>query len=285
MNMKIIYSNKEESEKILENIKKNWVKKLHILTDFDNTLTKAFVDSKRTPSLLAILRDHSEILWEQFAIEDTKLFEKFHPIEIDPNISQEEKNIEMTNWWTKSFELIIKYWFKKEDSEKLVELWNNIFREWVVDFLRKLKDNDIPIVIISASWIWVEPIKYFFKKNNSFYDNIKIISNDFMWDENWKAISYKKPIIHSFNKSETVLKDRPEIYKNIEKRKNIILLWDSLWDHHMVDWFEYDNLINIWFLNYNEEKLIEEYKKRYDIIITWDWDFSEVNKILNSIKI
>jgi len=55
-------------------------------------------------------------------------------------------------------------------------------------------------------------------------ENIKIISNDFEWDKNGKAINYKKPIIHSFNKSETVLKDRPEIYEKVKNRTNVILL-------------------------------------------------------------
>ena len=276
----ITYSNKEKFLKTLENIKKGWAQNLHILADFDNTLTKAFVDWKRTPSLLSVLRDNFEILWEEFAVDDTKLFEKFHPIEIDPNIQVEEKNKQMENWWKWSFELLIKYWFNKKDSSKLVDLWNIEFREWVLEFLKNLKQNSIPLVIISASWIWVEPIKYFFQKNNALFDNIEIISNDFIWDNNWVAVWYKQPIIHSFNKSETVLKENVDIYEKIKNRKNVILLWDSLGDHHMVDWFEYDNLINIWFLNQKEYELMAEYKKRYDIIITWDWSFDIVNEIL-----
>jgi len=280
----LIYRNKQEFDEKLENMKLDWLSKLHILADFDNTLTKAFINGKRTPSLLSVLREKTEILWKEFATEDIKLFEKFHPIEINPNISQEEKNIEMTNWWKWSFELLIKYWFKKEDSKKVVDLWNIKFRSWILEFFKFTNKENISLVIISASWIWIEPIKYFFEKNNVLFQNIEIISNDFDWDENWKAIAYKEPIIHSFNKSETIVSNFPKINEKVKNRTNVILFWDSLWDHHMVDWFEYDNLINIWFLNYNEEELLEEYKKRYDLVITWDGSFEEINNILNSIK-
>jgi hypothetical protein len=40
----IIIVNKNKYEKTLGNLKKDGVDKLHILSDFDRTLTKAFVD-------------------------------------------------------------------------------------------------------------------------------------------------------------------------------------------------------------------------------------------------
>jgi 5'-nucleotidase len=158
------------------------------------------------------------------------------------------------------------------------------FREWVEKIFKCTKDKNVPLIIISASWIWKKSIEYFLDYRKIKFNNVEIISNDFIWDKTWKAIDYIEPIIHSFNKSETVLKNNKNIYSKIKNRKNVLLLWDSLWDHHMVDWFDYKNLIKIWFLNDNEEELLSEYKKRYDIIITWDWDFDIVNKILEEIK-
>jgi hypothetical protein len=55
------------------------------------------------------------------------------------------------------------------------------------------------------------------------YSNISLIGNDFVWDKNDVAIDFKKPIIHSMNKDETVLKDFP-IFEKIKDRKNVILL-------------------------------------------------------------
>jgi 5'-nucleotidase len=268
----------------LEKIKKGGLENLHFLADFDNSLTKAFVNWEKTPSLVSAIRWKDGLLWEECAIKDTKLYEKYHPIEIDPNISIEEKNKYMTEWWEKSFDLFIKYWLTKKLLE---EIWKTDlieFREWTKEFFEFTNKNNIPFVIISASWLGVESIEILLKNHNLDYPNIEIISNNYIWDESWKAIWYKKPIIHSFNKSETILKEFDDIYWKIKNRKNVILLWDSLWDHHMVDWFDYDNLINIWFLNDNEDELLEEYKKRYDIIVLGDGDFRVINDIFNLIK-
>ena len=208
-----------------------------------------------------------------------------------------EKNKYMLEWWEKTFELFIEFGLTKEKIKNAVFNWSIDFRDWVEYFCKNLYKNNIPLIIISASWLGKYWVQYFLERENIFFKNIEIISNNFIWDKKWKAIWYNKPIIHSFNKSETILKNNEKIYSKIENRKNVILLWDSLWDHHMVDWFEYKNLIKIWFLNdithpsplftiegKKDSELLEAYKKRYDIIITWDWDFDIVNKIMEEIK-
>jgi len=158
---KIIYRKKQEFDEKLENMKFDWISNLHILADFDNTLTSAFVDWVRTPSLVSLLRWKEWVLWEQCSIEDTKLFETYHPIEIDPNISQEEKNEKMVEWWTKSFELFIKYWLTKDSLKKIAQNdWIKL-REFSKDFLSYTDKYNVPFIIISASWIWNKSIKYF----------------------------------------------------------------------------------------------------------------------------
>lgn len=51
----------------------------------------------------------------------------------------------------------------------------------------------------------------------------------------------------------------------------------------MIDWFNYDNLLKIWYLNYKEDELMDSYLERYDVVITWDWDMSFINGFLNNI--
>jgi len=57
------------------------------------------------------------------------------------------------------------------------------------------------------------------------------------------------------------------------------LLWDSIWDTKMAEWFNYENLLKIWFLNEKEDELLTEYKKFYDIILTWDNDALFLNEL------
>lgn len=275
----IIIVDKQKFEKILSNIKNDWYKNLHILSDFDKTLTKEFIDWEKRPSLISILR-RQNILWEEYSKKAYELFDYYNPIEISPIIDMVEKKKQMTIWWEKHLDLLAQSWLKRQDIDKAINSGIIRFREWVISFLDLMNKKKVPVVIISANWLGADSNYLFLEQNWVNFDNIKIISNSFIWDDNWIAIWYNKPVIHVFNKDETVLKDFPQIYDEIKSRKNVILLWDSLWDPSMIAWFDYDNLLKIWFLNDNIDELLEEYKKNYDVVIVWDGDFEFINEIL-----
>jgi len=278
---KTIFSNEEYVKNTIEKIKADWLDNLHILADFDRTLTKAFSKTwEKVASLVYLLRSAEKELWDDAAQEDTILFNKYHSIEIDPNINIEEKREKMIEWWKASFGVFIKYWLNKNILRNIAKSEKIELRKWIVEFLHFLTLNNIPLIIISASWIWKKSISYFLEERWLFTNNIKIISNDFNWDKNGKALSYKEPIIHSFNKWETVLEEFPEVYNLIKERKNVILLWDSLWDPAMIEGFNYKNLLKIWFLNEKEEEYLSEYKEIYDVILTWDNSWEFLNTIL-----
>ena len=255
---------------------------MYFLADFDNTLTKKFVNWKATPSLISILRSEN-ILWDEYSRKAYKLFNYYHKIEINPTISLEKKKRSMYEWWSKHLELKVQSWLSKTDIEKAVQYGTLEFRDGTLNFFQDIK-NQVPFIIISANGLWDESIKIFFSNNNVYDSNIVVISNVLKWDINWKAIGYSKDIIHSFNKDWVLLESYPEIYEKIKNRKNIILLWDSLWDPYMSHGFEYENIIKIWFLNENEDMLLGQYKKLYDVIILNDGNFSFVNNLIQSIK-
>ena len=283
MKNNIIYSNKELFTKKLDRIKKDWKNRLHILSDFDRTLTKCFINWKSRPSIISAMREW-DYLWNIYPKKAHELFNHYNSIELDPNIEIKEKKEKMQEWWSRHLDLLVKSWLNKNNIIEVIESWMIELREWMNKFLKLINSNKVPLIIISANWLWWDFIKLYLEKKKILNNYIFIISNEFIWDENDFAKWYKSAIIHTFNKSETVLKDNKEIYKEIENKKNVILIWDSLWDPNMIDWFEYENLVKIGFLNHDEEKLLSKYKEVYDIIITWDWDFSIINEILESIK-
>ena len=93
---------------------------LHVLADFDKTLTTAFVDGNKVQSTVAILRNEG-YLTPDYPGKAQKLFEKYHPIEINPNIPLREKKKAMQGWWTSHFELLIRSGLNKSDLEKIIE--------------------------------------------------------------------------------------------------------------------------------------------------------------------
>jgi len=58
----ILISNSSELEKLKQKFKKGGVKRLHILSDFERTLTYAFVNKKKVPSILSVLRSSGDYL-------------------------------------------------------------------------------------------------------------------------------------------------------------------------------------------------------------------------------
>ena len=279
----IIVNNPEFLEKTKQAIKQaGGAKTLHILTDFDRTLIKAFVNGKNVPSIMSTLRD-GNYLTPDYAQKAHDLFNKYRPIELDHNIPAEEKKKAMQEWWTTHFELIIKSGLTKKEVEAAMQSAQIQFREGFSQFADFLKAHHIPLVIMSSSGLGVEAIEMCLAKEGKLYENIFVISNAFEWDENGNAIAIKQPIIHAMNKDETMVKDFPEIFNAIKDRKNVLLLGDSLDDIGAIEGFDYDNLLKIGFLNENEKENLAYYQRAFDVIILKDGPIDFVNGLLQAV--
>ncbi len=274
----ITIPNPEELEKIKKAISEDGAERLHILTDFDRTLTTAFVNGKSTPSLISILRD-GNYLTPDYAQKASELYAKYYPIEIDPKISLEEKKEVMQEWWTTHFDLLVKSGLNKKDLKKAVESGKVRFREGFADFINFLRAHNIPLVIISSSGLGGDAISLYLEKEGKLYDNVHIISNSLEWDEAGNLIAIKQPIIHTLNKDETLIQNFP-VFGAIKDRKNVLLLGDSLDDIGMIQGFDYENLIKIGFLNEKIEENLEYYKRNYDVIILGDSSLGYINGLL-----
>lgn len=266
---------------VIKNMKMEWPDSLHILTDFDRTLTYGTVWWIKTPSLISLLRDGKH-LSHDYPSRAIELFNEYHPIEIDPKLSLEEKKPIMRVWWQKHFSLMIECWLKKDDVFDVIKKSHLKLRNHVDSTLQLLRDYSIPCIIISAGAIG-EAIPLFLSWNGLNFPNISYICNHFKWDESGRAIAIHEPIIHVFNKDETSVRELPQIFDVVQHRKNIILIWDSLWDIGMSHGFDYQNILKIWFMNPEDENLRADFIEQFDIIIEWDGDFSVVKDTLENI--
>jgi len=279
MNRNIVIPNHKKLEKLKEQISKEGVEKLHVLADFDRTLTYAFARGEKVPSIISILRSSGKYLGEDYAKKALALYEKYHSIEIDPKIPFEEKKKAMYEWWKTHFDLVIRSGLNRNHLDEVVVSGKMKFRQGALEFFDFLHKHKIPLIIMSASGLGGSVIAALLEKENRLYRNIYIISNSLVWDKNGKAIDIKKPIIHCLNKDETILKNFP-CYKTIKQRKNVLLLGDNLEDVKMIKGFDYDNLIKIGFINEDVEKNLKYYSKVYDALIINDFSMDYINKIL-----
>lgn len=278
----VIIVNKKDLEKKKKAMVKDGVDKFHVVSDFDRTLTKAFVGGKKTPSIISELRDRDYIS-KDYAKRAHALFDKYHPIEMDSSVPINDKKKAMYEWWKIHFDLLIESGLNKKHIERIVSEGKIQFREKASDFFGLLKNKDIPLVIISSAGLGKESIDLFLRKEKIDYSNIYVVSNEYEWNEKGNAISVKQPIIHVMNKDETIVKTFPEIYSQIKNRRNVLLMGDSLGDTGMVDGFDYKNLIKVGFLNENVDEHLEAYKENFDVVIIGDGSMDYINKLLKEI--
>ncbi|MCX8179346.1 MAG: hypothetical protein N3E38_01235 [Candidatus Aenigmarchaeota archaeon] len=106
--MRVLISNEKRFEKIKLKIKKDGLSKLHVVSDFDRTLTYGKVNGRKIPSLISILRDEN-YLSEEYSKKAKELFEKYHPTETDTSIDVKEKKKLMQKWWEEHYKILIEY--------------------------------------------------------------------------------------------------------------------------------------------------------------------------------
>lgn len=250
------------------NNKEELFKDYYILADFDRTITKS--SSKTSWSILA----ESGLLDENYVKARKELYNYYRPIEIDSNISDEEKSKYMMEWYIKHINEIVKckitkqIFYKASQTREIME-----FRKGASEFLKEMHDMKVPIIIISAGI--GNFIEEFLKNNNCYYDNIHIVSNMIIFDENEIAISVKDNIIHSLNKNITVFS--ADILKKICNRNKILLLGDQISDLKMAEGKHKNELITVCF---HSEELLSEIQSIFDIVIYENEDYFDLQKKL-----
>jgi 5'-nucleotidase len=112
--------------------------------------------------------------------------------------------------------------------------------------------------------------------------NVHLVANFFTFSEDGKIKEIPEHYVHTFNKNEYEISSTP-YQKEITKKSNVILLGDSLGDLGMTEGMNHDEVIRIGFLNDKIEELLGAYSEKFDVVITEDGSFEEVNEILRKI--
>lgn len=225
----MIYINKKK----IENIKLN-KSNFYVAIDFDRTITSFESDD----SWFAC----SNMLEQEFQNEIDDLYKKYRPIEIEYNISYEEKFKAMEEWYRKCMNLYIKYHLTKEQLQESLKRSKLVFRDGAKEFLEEMKKDDIPVVIVSAGIGNV--IETFLKENNCYFDNMYLISNFINFDKAGVAKENFDNIIHTLNKTIEghITKEFTDKIKN---KKYRLLFGDLIEDKCMVPKNEWNQTISV----------------------------------------
>ncbi|KAE8666333.1 5'-nucleotidase / magnesium ion binding protein isoform 2 [Hibiscus syriacus] len=248
--------------------------KLQVIADFDATLTRYWINGHRGQSSHGLLKQGNP----EYDAKRQALFEYYHPLEFSPTIPLEEKTKLMEEWWGKTHGLLIEGGLTYDAIKNSVGSSNIAFRDGVVELFEFLEERDVPVLIFSAGLadIIEEVLR---QKVHRSFKNIKIVSNQMLFDNSGHLVSFKGKLIHSLNKNEHALDmaaplhdqmggiDGPaEDNASVKQRTNVLLLGDHVGDLGMSDGLNYENRISVGFLNDNIEKNLESYRNAFDIV-------------------
>lgn len=225
----------------------------YILIDFDRTLTKG-----NSISGWRVLY-YSGLLGEDF----TKRYDEIH-----------DKHHETWEYRFKSYiDLLREKDLNNEIVKEAVKNTELELRDGAKEFLTKMHDINVPVIIISCSLKNV--IKEYLEFNNCYYNNIHIYSNYYDIEENGKNDIYE--VTPQSKNKITFSKELNEIIKT---RDYALLFGDIVDDVNMVSKDKLNRTITVGFLDKKIEQNLELYKSTFDIVLTDNSSFKEIEDVI-----
>ena len=261
----MLYINNTEKLKNL-NFKSN---DFFVVIDFDKTLTT--FNSTNSWSIL----ENSEIFNENFVKEAQNLTNIYYPYEIDFTLDSKKKEKYMEEWYYGNMNLFYKYNLTYSILLNCIKSNPPTLRDGAKNFLLKMKENNIPVIILSAGIGNV--ISEILKINKCNYDNIYIISN-FIEFKDDKMLPFNANMIHSLNKNLTVIPSH--LKEKICNKKSILLIGDLIEDILMVPKEDLYKTLTIGFLEIKINENLNFYNKNFDIVFTDNCSFKDIENLI-----
>ncbi len=258
---------KEQSKSKLDQLTLN---NFYVIMDFDRTITTK--DSNTTFSLFAI----SGLYKKEYLEEMNKNYNYYRPLEIDVNITEEEKIKVLKTWQQASNNLMLKYKVKESDITKIIQDEKLLtLREGVIDFIYFLNEKNIPIIVSSAGI--GNFIIELLKKYDCYTNNVYVYSNILKFKDN-KIIDDFGKLIHSMNKNELELPE--EVLKRLNNKKYAVVIGDQLSDINMAKNLPKEDTLSIGFLETNIDETEKLFYDNFDIVLTNNENFYKIKELL-----
>lgn len=245
------------------------INRAFVVFDFDRTMTSSVSETS-----WGIL-EKNEIIDEQYKIDSKKLYEYYRKKEIDNYISDAEKLKLMEKWMDEQVELLAKYKVDEETFNELLNLTSKMeLRCGLENFLKRLEQLDVPVIIISAGL--GNAVVKFLRDQNLLLNNITVISNILVFEDG--TIKIKNDKINSISKGK--IKIPNVFFDKIKNKDSLLLFGDQIGDLTIMNSFVTPQKISVCFLASDTKSDIEEYKKYYDIVADENESYDNISKIL-----
>ncbi|CAK9822295.1 7-methylguanosine phosphate-specific 5'-nucleotidase [Anthophora retusa] len=262
----VFIKDKKRLLRTINTIIKDGCNSLQVVTDFDLTLTKQHVNGKQVLSSFGIFGKCKQ-LPETYKIESTRLYRKYRPIEIDPNLSIDIKTKAMKDWMIAAEQILKGIPFDASEIQEVTKIYGTDLRDGVKELFEKLQLLKVPVLVFSAGL--GDVVQAILKNEGVLFDNVKIISNFLKFDGGEIGGFQNKRLIHVFNKNEQAIEEK--YFKVLERRKNVLLMGDSIGDASILDGMvDTCAVLKIGFLYDHVESSLSSYMETFDIVLVDD---------------
>lgn len=263
----------------LQLIKNSGLSNLRIVSDFDRTLTQAFVDGRPTYTSYGILQQPG-LLSEKFRRYSQQLFQTYRPLELANDLDEQTKTQKMNEWWTYSLQALIDEKLHQDIIKKVAQSDGFVWRSGATDFFSLTKENHIPMAIFSAGLGNV--IQEYISHHQVLHEAVQVIANYLEFNDAGFAYKYLTPILHVANKNELTLIERNQQVLDLA-RKNVMLLGDQVGDASMSQEVADGCVLRIGFLNEEITAHLTKFQETFDVVITGDESLDFVNNLINDL--
>jgi len=281
---KVHMKHPQEVEKKMEAMKKAGASSVQVITDFDYTMSKFFFEGKKGSSSHGAI-EACNLLGDEYHQKVIEVKDKYYPLEISSELTQEEKFPLMVEWWDTAHFLLKQHGFEQSMIAKAVERAHLSLRDGVQEMFHVTADHGVPVLIFSAGIH--DLIEEVLKQKADTSANVHILSNKMVFSDSGKLEGFEHDNIHVLNKNFKGAVDSgalPAAFAAASKgRHNVVLFGDSLGDLRMCEGLHMENCLSVGFLNPNQEGNLEKYLEGYDIVLTGRDDFHYCLDILKAI--
>ncbi|XP_077277889.1 cytosolic 5'-nucleotidase IIIB [Temnothorax americanus] len=265
--------------KTINAIQQGGANNLQIVTDFDLTVTKQHIDGRDVLSSFGMFRKCKQ-LPQQYLDEAKHLYNKYRPMEIDPDMPVNKKADAMRDWMTAAQDLLKGIEFDPHELEEVAQAFENILRDGTEELFQKLYDARVPIVVFSAGL--GDIVEAVLRYHNALFDNVKVISNFLKYDGNQLDGFKNDVLIHVYNKNECALAEH--YLELLQKRHNVLLMGDTIGDANMVEGLKDTKaVLKIGFLYDHVEASLDSFMEKFDIVLVDDQTMRVPMEILQNI--
>eukprot|EP01062_Namystynia_karyoxenos_P067199 TRINITY_DN61096_c0_g1_i1.p1 TRINITY_DN61096_c0_g1~~TRINITY_DN61096_c0_g1_i1.p1 ORF type:complete len:334 (+),score=100.56 TRINITY_DN61096_c0_g1_i1:74-1075(+) len=256
-------------------------RRLCVLIDFDRTITSCFMPGgeERVASAYEVLEQAAH--FEQTYRDQVKaLLGKYHPIEIDPSLTREQKIPIMVEWYSTANSLLLTQHITEDCPRRAAESCPRVcLREGAKELIFTCQNAGIPVVVLSAGMGNV--IEVLLRRLLPFpvAPTTHLVSNWMVFEEG-RLTGFTKPLMHMFNKS---LAFAPSDVRDLVKACDCCLLvGDSPGDAQMADGHDWAEVLRVGLLNENVDAQLPEYLPVFDAVSTHDRPLPEF--VLRSVR-